>query len=100
MLVYYQDFGSTSNYRIQNYSESLAILTDRLHDGRFPAYAPGAAASAAAAPWRVGTGLGATKRFEIALPSVWDGKCGFGATMAGAIRAGLGWIGASLVMLE
>jgi len=42
MLVYYQDFGSTSNYRIQNYSESLAVLTDRLHDGRFPAYAPGA----------------------------------------------------------
>ena len=42
MLVYYQDFGSTSNYRIQNYSESLAVLTERLHDGRFPAYAPGA----------------------------------------------------------
>jgi hypothetical protein len=42
MLVYYQDFGSTSNYRIQNYAESLAVLTDRLHDGLFPAYAPGA----------------------------------------------------------
>ncbi len=42
MLVYYQDFGSTSNYRIQNYAESLAVLTDRLHSGLFPAYAPGA----------------------------------------------------------
>jgi hypothetical protein len=42
MIVYYQDFGSTSNYRIQNYAESLAVLTDRLHDGLFPAYAPGA----------------------------------------------------------
>jgi hypothetical protein len=42
MLVYYQDFGSTSNYRIQNYAESLSVLTERLHDGHFPAYAPGA----------------------------------------------------------
>jgi hypothetical protein len=42
MLVYYQDFGSTSNYRIQNYAESLAVLTDRLHEGQFPAYAPAA----------------------------------------------------------
>jgi hypothetical protein len=42
MLVYYQDFGSTSSYRIQNYSASLAVLKDRLHNGLFPAYAPGA----------------------------------------------------------
>ena len=42
MLVYYQDFGSTSNYRIQNYSASLAVLKDRLHSGRFPSFAPGA----------------------------------------------------------
>ncbi|MFT3866341.1 MAG: hypothetical protein QM729_18935 [Solirubrobacterales bacterium] len=42
MLVYYQDFGSTSPYRIQNYSESLSVLTQRLHSGRFPSYAPGA----------------------------------------------------------
>jgi hypothetical protein len=41
MLVYYQDFGSTSSYRIQNYSSSLAVLKDRLHSGAFPAYAPG-----------------------------------------------------------
>lgn len=42
MLVYYQDFGSTSNYRIQNYSASLAVLKDRLHSGLFPSYAPDA----------------------------------------------------------
>lgn len=42
MLVYYQDFGATSSYRIQNYSASLAILKDRLHSGLFPAFAPGA----------------------------------------------------------
>jgi hypothetical protein len=42
MLVYYQDFGSTSSYRIQNYSSSLAVLKDRLHSGAFPAYAPAA----------------------------------------------------------
>ena len=42
MLVYYQDFGSTSNYRIQNYAESLSVLTAQLHSGNFPAYAPGA----------------------------------------------------------
>jgi hypothetical protein len=42
MLIYYQDFGDTSNYRIQNYPTSLSVLRDRLHSGRFPAYAPGA----------------------------------------------------------
>ena len=42
MLVYYQDFGSTSSYRIQNYSASLAVLKARLHSGLFPGYAPGA----------------------------------------------------------
>ena len=42
MLVYYQDFGSTSSYRIQNYSASLAVLEARLHSGLFPSYAPGA----------------------------------------------------------
>lgn len=42
MLVYYQDFGSTSPYRIQNSPESLSVLTERLHSGQFPAYAPGA----------------------------------------------------------
>jgi hypothetical protein len=41
MLVYYQDFGSTSSYRIQNYSASLQVLTDRLHSPLFPSFAPG-----------------------------------------------------------
>jgi hypothetical protein len=40
MLVYYQDFGATSTYRIQNYASSLSVLRARLHSGRFPAYAP------------------------------------------------------------
>ena len=42
MLVYYQDFGSTSSYRIQNYSASLQVLKARLHSGAFPSFAPGA----------------------------------------------------------
>ena len=42
MLVYYQDFGSSSSYRIQNYSASLAVLRDRLHSPLFPSFAPGA----------------------------------------------------------
>jgi hypothetical protein len=42
MLVYYQDFGSTSSYRIQNYPTSLNVLRDRLHSGLFPPFAPGA----------------------------------------------------------
>jgi hypothetical protein len=39
MLVYYQDFGSTSNYRIQGYPASLEVLKARLHSPLFPAYA-------------------------------------------------------------
>jgi hypothetical protein len=42
MLVYYQDFGDTSSYRIQNYAASLSVLRARLHSGLFPAYARGA----------------------------------------------------------
>jgi hypothetical protein len=42
MLVYYQDFGTTSNYRIQNYPASLAVLKARLHSPLFPSFAPGA----------------------------------------------------------
>jgi hypothetical protein len=40
MLVYYQDFGATSSYRIQNYPASLAVLRDWLHHPRIPAFAP------------------------------------------------------------
>jgi hypothetical protein len=41
MLVYYQDFGSSSSYRIQNYPASMAMLNKRIHTKRFPAFAPG-----------------------------------------------------------
>jgi hypothetical protein len=40
MLIYYQDFGSTSAYRIQNYPASLAALSDAIHHPVFPAFAP------------------------------------------------------------
>jgi hypothetical protein len=42
MLVYYQDFGDSNSYRIQNYGSSLNVLRARLHSGLFPAYAPDA----------------------------------------------------------
>jgi hypothetical protein len=41
MLIYYQDFGSSSPYRIQNYPASLSVLDKRIHTHRFPAFAPG-----------------------------------------------------------
>ncbi len=41
MMVYYQDFGSSSSYRIQNWSASLSVLRDRLHSPLFPSYAKG-----------------------------------------------------------
>lgn len=40
MLVYYQDFGSTSSYRIQNYPASLTALGEALHHPIFPPFAP------------------------------------------------------------
>jgi len=40
MLVYYQDFGATSSYRIQNYPASLGVLSSFLHHKVFPPYAP------------------------------------------------------------
>jgi hypothetical protein len=40
MLVYYQDFGSTSSYRIQNYPASQAVLSQALHHKLFPPFAP------------------------------------------------------------
>ena len=43
MLVYYQDFGSTSTYRIQNYSASLGVLKAQpALAALFPSFAPGA----------------------------------------------------------
>jgi hypothetical protein len=40
MFIYYQDFGSSSTYRIQNYPASLDILRNGLRSQRFPSYAP------------------------------------------------------------
>lgn len=40
MLVYYQDFGATSSYRLQNYPSSLAVLRRWLHSPRIPHFAP------------------------------------------------------------
>jgi hypothetical protein len=40
MLVYYQDFGSSSSYRIQNYPASLGVLRRWLHHPRIPHFAP------------------------------------------------------------
>jgi hypothetical protein len=40
MLVYYQDFGATSSYRLQNWPASLGVLRNQIHNGRFPAFAP------------------------------------------------------------
>jgi len=40
MIVYYQDFGSTSSYRIQNYPASLNVLSEAIHHKAFPPYAP------------------------------------------------------------
>ena len=40
MLVYYQDFGSTSSYRLQNSPASLGVLRNKIHNGLFPSYAP------------------------------------------------------------
>jgi hypothetical protein len=40
MLVYYQDFGASSSYRIQNYPASLGVLYRALHHKLFPSFAP------------------------------------------------------------
>jgi hypothetical protein len=40
MLLYYQDFGATSSYRIQNWPASLSVLRSFLRSRRYPSYAP------------------------------------------------------------
>jgi len=40
MFIYYQDFGSTSSYRIQNWPVSLGVLRNKIHNGHFPSFAP------------------------------------------------------------
>ena len=57
MLVYYQDFGSTSSYRIQNYPASLAVLKARLHSALFPPFAPDAPQLPPPPPGGVGRAL-------------------------------------------
>jgi hypothetical protein len=57
MLVYYQDFGSTSSYRIQNYSASLEVLKARLHSPLFPSFAPAAPRLPPPPPGGVAPGL-------------------------------------------
>jgi hypothetical protein len=56
MLVYYQDFGTTSSYRIQNFPASLEVLKDRLHSPTFPSFALGAPQLPPPPPGGVGTG--------------------------------------------
>jgi hypothetical protein len=41
MLIYYQDFGSASPYRIQNYPASIDVLNRMIHSKLFPHFAPG-----------------------------------------------------------
>jgi len=57
MLVYYQDFGTTSSYRIQNFPVSLSVLKARLHSPRFrfPSFAPGAPRLPPPPPGGIGT---------------------------------------------
>jgi hypothetical protein len=40
MLVYYQDFGTSNSFRIQNYPGSLSVLRRKLASRRFPGVAP------------------------------------------------------------
>jgi hypothetical protein len=40
MLVYYQDFGASSAYRLQNYPAALNALKQALRSPRFPPFAP------------------------------------------------------------
>jgi len=40
LLVYYQDFGSSNSYRIQNWPASTQVLRNRLHSPLFPSFAP------------------------------------------------------------
>lgn len=40
MLIYYQDFGTSNTYRIENYPKSRAIIARNLRQARYPALAP------------------------------------------------------------
>ena len=56
MIAYYQDFGASNSYRIQNYGSSLSVLRARLHSGLFPAYARGAPHLPPPPPGGIGAG--------------------------------------------
>ncbi len=55
LLVYYQDFGSSNPYRIQNYPESLSVLDGEIHSKLFPPFAPGHPKPPPPPPGGVGT---------------------------------------------
>jgi len=40
MLIYYQDFGTSNTYRIQNYPKSQAVIARNLRQSRYPALPP------------------------------------------------------------
>jgi hypothetical protein len=40
MLIYYQDFGNSNTYRIQNYPKSLHVIARNLRQSRYPTLAP------------------------------------------------------------
>jgi hypothetical protein len=40
MMVYYQDFGSSNDFRIQNFPSSLKVLRNQLSRNIFPRFAP------------------------------------------------------------
>ena len=56
MLVYYQDFGATSSYRIQNYPASLTALSDAIHHPVFPPFAPNPPLAPPPPPGGIGAG--------------------------------------------
>ena len=58
MLIYYQDFGSSSPYRIQNYPASLGVLRAELRSPPLPAFANGAPRSPPPPPARFWRGSG------------------------------------------
>ena len=48
MLIYYQDFGTSNTYRIQNYPRSRAVIARNLRQARYPALPPYPAAASVA----------------------------------------------------